>query len=201
MSNYPEDVKPIVPHHHGAASFTRLSVNPTSGITISAVGRRFKLYAATLVYPRRNWTDFASQEVFLESMRGADGRFTFTDFNGWDKSPVGKQWYSLYVGVTDGTASTHDVPMKYSTSKHLYLNGVEKTIVSDWTFSSGTGTDGKDSITFTGAQTAGQLITWTAVGRRSHRCRLLGDNLDWDSHVGMTTTPVTVQVVEAPIRA
>ena len=128
MANlYPETIKPIGPYHVRLERFTNLTELKPSGVVFSRQGREQELLRATLIYPRHLVANFATLYQFHAQMRGRNGRFVFTDFHGWNDSPVGIPWYLVYVGIGTGAATAFDLPSKSATSRTLYVNGVAKT--------------------------------------------------------------------------
>ena len=84
-----------------------------------------------------------------------------------------------YVGTGDGSTLVFNSPSKSASSYVIYVDGTEKTETIDYTFGSGSGADGADTITFVIAPTSGQRITMDFGGILKIRCRFAEDNLSY----------------------
>lgn len=194
MALYPVVPVPRIPYTTSDTYFTITSGQFESGVMNTRSGRVYPLFSVKLAYNIQDWGNFGALYVFFVSMKGRAGTFTYKDFLGWDKSPVGIAWPKLYA-LTETTTTTNklfDVPMFGSTSYTLYENGV--TIVADasnppaagkFYFSAGTGTDGRDQVKMN--TTAGRVYEWAATGQRGVIARFLADTMSWDSFMSNLT--------------
>jgi len=176
VTAFPEDIYPIDGYQHTEEFKTVVSDGYFNGKIYTRRARAFNLFAVALRYQAQPIANFNSLLDFFESMKGRDGQFTFFDFVGWSSSPVGRYWSKLYVGTHDGSTTTWDLPIKSSSSRTLYVNGVAKTSGVDYTFSAGTGIDGRDRVTGLSG-TNGHIIELTATGRRAINASLGEDKL------------------------
>lgn len=86
-----------------------------------------------------------------------------------------------YVGTGDASTTIFNLPAKTSSSYTLYKNDVALTAGGvDWTFGSGSGTDGADKATMTVAPASGAKLTFSFTGFLKVRCRF-EDNFDYDT--------------------
>jgi hypothetical protein len=119
-------------------------------------------------------SDLSTLENFYrETAEGMVNSFTLTD-------PLSRAWLDVYVGTGDGTTTVFNLPMKNSTSYTVYKAGVTQTGGgTHYTFGSGTGTDGRDKITFVTAPTGGDRISLDATGNRAWFVIFGSDDLEW----------------------
>lgn len=199
MAVFPDDPKPSEGYELVDVYYTFESGPYEAGTSVTGKGREFPLAVANIKYPKLPASEFNSLISFYHAMRGRFGTFTFFDFAGWDAAPVGVLWPYLYVGVGDGTTATFDLPMKSTSTYTLKVAGVSKTPVTHFTFGTGTGTDGKDRITFTAGNipSAGQIVTLeNATGRRGFKARLSSDSQTLQRFVNnLTSTGISVKEV------
>lgn len=104
---------------------------------------------------------------FYQARRGAYEAFHFFDYYSATHS-------GLYVGTGDSTTLIFDIPAKQTSNRAIYLNGAETTSVS---YTTASGTDGSDQVTFTGAPTSTEIITTDFAGQLRIRCRFAEDKL------------------------
>jgi hypothetical protein len=194
MSLFPTTPVPKIPYSTTDAYATISSGQYESGVTNTRSARVFPLFSAKLIYPMGDWSTFQTLYAFFVSMKGRAGTFTFKDFLGWDKSPVGITWPKLYAYTATATTSNQvfDVPMFTSTTYALYDNGA--AVVEDaanppaagkFKFLSGTGVDGRDQVKVN--VTTGHVYEWLDTGQRAVNARFLSDSLGFDSFVNMLT--------------
>lgn len=176
MAAFPEDIYPIDGYQQTEEFKTIKSDGYANGLTYTRQARSSNLFSISLRYQAQPIANYNSLMDFFESMKGMDGQFTFFDFVGWSSSPVGRYWPRLRVGVHDGSTTTWDLPIKSSSSRTLYVNNVAKTSGVDYTFSAGTGLDGRDRVTGLSG-TNGHIIEFTATGRRAMNASLGDDKL------------------------
>ena len=136
------------------------------------------------LYPRRHvsigykWLSLADGRTiwqFYLSRKGAFEAFNFF----YSRSDT---YESEYVGTGDGSTTIFNLPNKSTTSFTLYKNGIEQTgSESNYTFSTGTGADGADKVTFAAAPDAGNRITCNFTGILKVRSRFAQDIQDFDT--------------------
>ena len=111
---------------------------------------------------------------FHHARRGSHEEFDFIDLHA-------RPWTDVYVGTGDG--STRDFDCDVPTSGCAVLvDGVVQTPVTDYTFGSGTGDNGRDQILFTvgGTPPDGDVITVNgATGTRYYVVRFENDSLPY----------------------
>lgn len=194
MSLFPTTPVPKIPYSTSDTYATISSGQYESGVVNVRSARVFPLFSAKLIYPPGDWSTYQALYTFFVSMKGRAGTFTFKDFLGWDKSPVGITWPKLYAYVATSTTSNQvfDLPMFTSTTYALYDNGA--AVVEDaanppaagkFKFLSGTGVDGRDQVKVN--VTSGHIYEWAATGQRAVNARFLADSISFDSFVNMLT--------------
>lgn len=181
MANFP-DIAPSEGYTPALGSFTFIADGYPSGVQLARAGRLYQLYACSLKYDNIVYASISALWNFHQQMRGRLLPFTFTDWAGWDGSPVGIAWPRLYAFTGTGSdvstgARTFDVPMKSSSSYTLYRAGSALALTTDYTLSAGTGADGRDQVVLvTGHQGAnGDLHEWAATGRAAFNVRFTSD--------------------------
>jgi len=131
--------------------------------------------------------DMATLENFFrETAQGMLVDFCLAD-------PLSRAWTDVYVGTGDGTTTVFDLPFKNATSRTVYNAAVAKTGGgTDYTFGDGTGTDGRDKITWNSAPTTGNRLSLDATGNRAWAVIFASDDLPWErSQYGRDTVRVT----------
>ena len=132
-------------------------------------------------------TDMATLENFFrETAQGMLVDFCLAD-------PLSRAWTDVYVGTGDGSTKVFDLPMKNATSRTVYNAAVAKTGGgTDYTLGDGSGTDGRDKITWNSAPTAGNRISLDATGNRAWATIFASDDLPWErSQYNRDTVRVT----------
>lgn len=163
---YPETPLPSEGYDLGDGYQTLMSEYP-SGRSVAQAARQYPLLHAALTYGR--WLSEADLQPILllhRNVRGRAGTFTFFEFQT-------AQWTKLYVGVGDAGTTVFDLPFKTGSSITYYVAGS----VTAGTYSAGTGTDGRDRVTFASAPASGALIEVTATAQRAATCRFAEDVL------------------------
>lgn len=94
--------------------------------------------------------------------------------------PYSQTITGLYVGVGDGTTTDFDLPGKSTSSRSIYINGVEEE--TGFHFHAATGDGGADVINFDTAPGAGDVITCDFTGYQRIRCRFKEDTLTRKSY-------------------
>ncbi len=167
---------------------------PSTFITALRFTTRHKTFISNLesgkILRRKLWTDplyvisgehrlsaadFATLENFFrETAQGMLVDFCLTD-------PLSRTWTDMYVGTGDGSTTVFDLPFKNSSSYTVYNAGVAKTGGGvDYTFGDGTGTDGRDKITWNSAPADGNRISLDATGNRAWAVIFASDELPWE---------------------
>lgn len=95
--------------------------------------------------------------------------------------PFSNEYIGEYVDVADGTSKTYSVPSYEASDYTLYVNGTAQTETTHYTFSSYTGPDGEDQVTFVSAPSWGSVITWSFTGQLVTRCRFEDDSQEFES--------------------
>lgn len=180
MASYPETPKPIAstlkPYQRVSDFLTIRSGSPDTGVITTRAARLWPLYSNQLIYGwRKLHSDWQPLIDFFYARRGGSAIFTFSDFEGWNATPIGAQWPQRFIAVGDGTTLFFDLPMKSSSSYHLLRDGTDDAAneyagggsppAGKWKFIAGAGSDGRDQLQFGTAPTSGQLLEWKAVGR------------------------------------
>lgn len=170
------------------------------------IATRSKTYISSLesgkIMRRKLWTDpfytiigehnltaanlATLENFFRETAEGMVNSFTLTD-------PLERSWEDVYVGTGDGSTTVFDLPMKNSSSYTVYDAGSSQTGGgTDYTFGDGTGTDGRDKITFNSAPTDGNRISLDATGNRTWAVIFGSDDFEFSrSQYGRDTVRVT----------
>ena len=123
--------------------------------------------------------DLATLENFFrETAQGMLVDFCVTD-------PLERAWTDVYVGTGDGSTTVFDLPMKNSSAYTVYDDAVAKTGGgTHYTFGDGTGTDGRDKITWVAAPSDGNRLSLDATGNRAWAVIFASDELPWErTHV------------------
>ena len=97
--------------------------------------------------------------------------------------PNTNTYVTEYVGTGDGSTTVFNLPSKSASSYTLYVDGAAKTGGgTDYTFSSGGGTDGADKVTFAGGSIPadGARVTWSFYGYLKVHGRFAEDKLSWE---------------------
>lgn len=128
----------------------------------------------TLQYEYLSMTDARTIFQFYIDRSGAYEAFTFF------KVDV-ETFENEYVGTGDGSSIIFNLPCRYSSARTIYLNSVEQTITTDYTYSALGGLDDCDEITFNSAPNDGERITIDFTGQLKLRCRFKEDNLSFDT--------------------
>lgn len=138
-----------------------------SGRSVAQAARQYPLFRASLNYgPWLSEADLQPILLLHRNVRGRAGTFTFFEFQA-------QQWTKLYVGVGDAGTLTFDLPFKTGSSITYYVAGSSTA----GTYSAGTGTDGRDRVTFGSPPASGALIEVTATAQRAATCRFVSDDL------------------------
>lgn len=164
---YPETPLPSSGYTLADGYQTLMSGPYLSGRTVAQAGRQYPLLRAVLTYGQ--WlseTDLQPILLLHRNVRGRAATFTFFEFQA-------AQWTKLYVGVGDAGTTVFDLPFKSGTSRTYYVAGS----VTAGTYSAGTGTDGRDRVTFASPPASGALIEVTATAQRAATCRFASDEL------------------------
>lgn len=186
MTAFPETIPPSVPYTWTPRFLTKLGGPYEMPVLDARIVWPYPQMSVNLTWPKRAMpsTDYVALYDFFISMRGRATAFTFFDFNQWKSSPVGIQWNHVYTCVRDGATVEYDLPGKDMTSIEVYDNATLLTVATDYTISAGTGTDGRDEITFVGAYapgTLGHTVTVSFVGRRAMNAHFTMDEMPFDT--------------------
>jgi len=113
------------------------------------------------------------ENFYRETAEGMLVDFCLTD-------PLSRAWTDVYVSTGDGATTVFNLPFKNSSSYTLYKAGAAQTGGgTHYTFGDGTGTDGRDRVTFVAAPTAGQRISFDATGNRAWAVIFSSDDFAW----------------------
>jgi hypothetical protein len=204
MALFPTTPVPKTPYTTIDTFFTITSGRFESGNENVRAARVYPIFSAKLSYQMQDWGQFPTLYQFFISMKGRAGTFTFKDFLGWDRSPLGISWPKIVARVETTTTSNQifDVPMFSSTSYSLWDNGsqVVEDLVNDpptagkFKFYSGGGTDGRDRVKVN--TTTGHIYEWLAMGQRAVNARFVADAMSWDSFYNYLTQ-TGLQIEEA----
>lgn len=128
-------------------------------------------------FPKRSFAlkygalDQSESDIVYNFFNARKGRFeTYTFFFPFVESHVGE-----YVGVGNGSTTVFDLPSKNTDSGTLTVYEAGTTSSPQPTFSSGTGTDGRDQITFSSAPATGDYITADFDGQLGLKMRFNAD--------------------------
>ncbi len=192
MAVYPEAIPPGIPYVWSPKFLTKIGGPFETPVLDARIVWPYPVFSANLTFPQRVTpnADYVALYDFFLSMRGKATAFTFFDFNNWKDSPIGMQWHHVYVCVRDGTTTVYDLPGKNMTLILVYDSGAPTTpltLTTDYAISAGTGTDGRDKITFTAGGTAGRVIDISFVGRLGINAHFTVDEMPF------STFYVTVQ--------
>lgn len=103
-------------------------------------------------------------------------------------APISDTYVNEYVGTGDGSTTIWNLPVKNGSSIAIYVGGALQTLTTDYTISSGGGTDGEDKITFVVAPNAGEYLTADFTGTLKIRCKFAEDSMSWDTLKGKLFT-------------
>ena len=108
--------------------------------------------------------------------------------------PHSDSYEGEYVGSGDGSTTVFNLPSKSGASYAVYIDSVAQSEGSDYTFGSGTGTDGADKVTFVSAPEEGERITYDFTGNLKIHCRFADDLQRFEMFVmWLTTMGITLQ--------
>ncbi len=166
---FPESPRPTIPVEIEARFRTLISETDT-GIEYRRRKWLFPRRRVRLSFQKRKEDDLNALWLFYRRHYGAYQAFWWFDY-------VAEAWENERVGRGDGTLTTFDLPGKEidSSTLKVYVDGVEKALGADYTFSQGTGEGGADQIVFAAAPSAGALITADFTGRLRFKCRFAQD--------------------------
>jgi hypothetical protein len=183
MTAFPETIPPNVPYTWSPRFNTKIGGPYETPVLDARIVWPYPQMTVNLTWPKRVLpsTDYVALYDFFIAMRGKATAFTFFDFNQWKSSPVGIQWNHVYTCVRDGIATVYDLPGKNMTSIAVYDNATLLTLTTDYTVSAGTGTDGRDKITFVTTGTVGHTVTVSFVGRRAMKAHFIADEMPFDT--------------------
>lgn len=142
------------------------------------------------IYPRRNiklaykyltFTEVSTLWEFYLACKGSYEAFNF--FFPYSESYVGE-----YVGTGDGSTVIFNLPAKTSSAYKVYIDSVEQTETTNYTFGSATGADGADKVEFTVAPTDGARITYDFTGYLKVHCRFDDDKMDMETMYARLTS-------------
>ena len=85
-----------------------------------------------------------------------------------------------FCGIGDSSEDTFDIPGRETSDQTIYVAGVEQTITTDYTISSGSGTSGADQIVFEAGSipAAGSVVTVDFTGYLRIRVCFESDELN-----------------------
>ncbi len=163
------------------------TVNPSYSISITArwktvvsqydSGRQQRrqkqvqdIYDANIKYNRLTLANMGILWDFYQSCRGS-----LYDFYLYDLEENRRAWTDLYVGIGDGATITFDLPGKNTSSRSIKFNGSTQT--SGISYSTGTGAESADTVTFTIAPAAGVIVTASFTGDLRIKCHFKEDKL------------------------
>lgn len=159
-----------------------LTVTPVWNTAISKNGtqrRRRWLYAKYDVVVKYTALESANSKIlwaFYMARNGSFEAFYIIDYYAYDH--VG-----LYIATGDSSTTIFDIPGQSTSSRTLYVNGVETA--TGFTYLSGGGDGSSDRVEFTTAPSLGAIITIDFTGYLRIKCRFANDYLD---RVNFTTS-------------
>jgi len=189
MANFPESLIPSLSLRFGRTFLTYRS-QFDSGNSVRRAGRVRDLYSGILTWNEvgglpADMTNLATLEDFLVQMQGGYGSFTFTDFYGYDASPIGRKWPRVFIHISDGTTATWDLPSKsLNTATEIVYSGASALVrTTDYTISAGAGTDGRDRLTYVAGHIPanGTIVRLTGYCRRSMTAVFADDVMDFEN--------------------
>jgi len=169
MDLFPEDVFKSYP--------IRITEKWKTLVTNTDDGKEFR--ARKWAFPKRivelNHKPIKQEEIetiwqFYRKQKGAFQPFGFF-------YPTKRNWFDEYVATGDGSTTEFELPSKETTLKAVYIDGTLQD-TSTYSIQTGTGTFGKDKITFTSAPANGAIITIDFEGKLFLTMRFFDDNLD-----------------------
>lgn len=183
---FPTSPAPTLGYSAGQA-FETYEASYPSGRSIANRARYSGLYRASLTYTCLQPADVGAVLALHAKCRGRYSTFTFVH-------PRLQPWYKLYVGVGAGAEVNFDIPLSTTTALTVYVAGSATTA---YTLGSGTGTDGRDRLTFTAPPAAGAVIEIDATGYRRAYCRFASDELRFQDYE--TYLALAVDIIEVVI--
>jgi len=134
-----------------------------------------------LKYPNITKANARTLWQFFQARAGAYELFSW--FDAYADDYVGE-----YVGTGDGSTVLFNLPVKSASAYTVYIDGITQTGGgTDYTFNSGAGSDGEDSITFVSAPSAGERITADFTGILKVRCRFKKDDIKYETFYNILT--------------
>lgn len=134
----------------------------------------FPIFDVIVTYTHLTLENAQTIVKFFNARRGGYEPFYIYDM----ASAIGDtlDWESLYCGIGNGSITTFDIPGRSTSDQTVYVSGVQQTLVTDYTISSGTGTSGADQIVFEAGSIpeAGQNVSVDFTGHL--RCRVCFDS-------------------------
>lgn len=128
----------------------------------------FPTYDVNITYLEMNITRMKTLWEFYMDHHGAlDVFYAYDLFTSMDHT-------SQFVGLGDGSTDTFDLPGRTTSSRTVYVNGVEETSLS---YLTGGGSASSDRVEFASAVAEGAVITCDFTGYLRIKCRFLYDRL------------------------
>jgi uncharacterized protein (TIGR02217 family) len=171
MAEYPTTPKPQNPVNI-TARFNNIISTADSGREQRRRKSVQNLYDVKLTYSALSLANLNTLWAFYQARRG-----TFESFYFYDLTESRTTHYTQYVGVGDASTTIFDIPGKNTSGQTIYVNGVAKTVTTDYTILTGGGTESADRISFVVAPAAGYIITVTFTGDLRIKCRFKEDKL------------------------
>lgn len=131
----------------------------------------FAKYDVAIKYPE-GITPSEAQALwtFYMARKGAYGSFYVYDL-------VSFAHVGLFVGWGTGAALTFDLPGKTTSAQVIKIDGITKTLTTDYSIVVGGGGESSDRVTFVAAPALGALITCDITGYLRMRVRFKEDQL------------------------
>lgn len=168
-----------------------------SGRTCRVKTRKYGLLVARMRYSVATEANIATIMTLRANVGGPFGRFTFVDFSNWDGSPAGLAWTNLFVGIGTGSQTVFDLPLASTYNPYLYVDGTLKYNPTHYSLGSGTGTDGRDKVTFVTAPALNSVITISATGKRTVYARFASEPM-LPARYAAGIVSLDVSIVEEP---
>jgi len=174
MATFPESPAPIYP----------LLVTPVFNTRIAETDggqeqRRQKLsfpkFDVTAKYSHLTASEFQTLWDFYMARKGAYEAFYIYDLALLDSLSFSQS--GLYAGTGDGATEVFDIPGRSTSAVTVYVDGVSKTLTTDYVLLTGGGASSADRIDFVAPPDAGEIITVDFTGYLRIRARFKADLL------------------------
>jgi hypothetical protein len=158
LALYPVSPVPLSNGYSVTPIFETQTTPMRSGADVTYARFTYPRHSISMNY-RAEGTDADDVLDFFEARAGKFEAFDFIDF-------VSRSWEGFYVGIGDGAEDTWDLPFATGAAVSVYVNGVLKTVITDYTYGAATDPNGRIELIFNRAVGNGRVITIDFTGKR-----------------------------------